>query len=1114
MSNVIVSSGGTSGPRGNSILNGSGPPSSATGIDGDWYIDNVTSLFYGPKAAGAWPGSSVRVAAAGALLAANNLSDLANPGTARGNLGLGGAATLNVGTAAGTVAAGNDSRITGAAQTGNNLSDLFNASTARTNLGLGGAATLNVGTAAGTVAAGNDSRITGAIQSGATAGGDLSGALPNPTVAKIQGTAIATPPGTTTQYLRADGTWVNPGAPVINVRDYGAKGDGVTNDTSAINSAITALGAAGGGTLYVPPGTYVTTGLVVQNLSGWTIRGERGSILTLAGNTVAAPNQGAANVLTIADCNDFVIEGITIDGRRDTLFPLVPLATNAAAGQATIQVAHGASAAYVVGQRLNVCGGLTANAGSEANRQDKDLVIQSITPGSGSANDTITFTTNLGNAYTSAAGTLSDGYGPYAAPGAYVTFWQTVPLGAGNTVAGRSLSEEDQQNGLHLINCHRFRVSGCNIHGMWESPIRCGTHALTGSAQNDGCSYGTIANNVLWHSYDQGVGLWCSSNITVTGNVISAAGWAGVCLTVSDDCTISGNVSSDNVQRIPGDTKSGYGVAIEGGARHTIAANKCANNYGSAIYLTAGGTLPFGGPAQIATSIVSASNAVALPAATINLASTAGMATAGQATILTSAGAQQVTYTGITGNQLTGCSGGLGIMYTGNKVTQYPVVINNSGNPLTIGSINVTVSDGTKFQTLGRYSIVDGPRTEKIVVQSIAGNVLTLTAPTKYRHADKCQVGQAVCEDNTLVGNSLSGGNDAGIKLASAVRTTIAQNTVASTGLRGIDLQIWSSGGLQPPYGTLITGNNITAPDTSGDGAAYSAIAATQVSDLQITGNRLSGAAAASVSYVTLYLGAVTDSTVANNEVTDAYGVGIRLDAVNEWVCKRVHVIGNTVLRCLGEGILLWGGDALDITGNTIVNCASNAGPGGFGGGLNIRGVANSLFEGNTVVDNGHNGIGLDSATIQGATVYCTNNVFSGNISRDDGKNFDPWNGAATQQGSGIKELSAGQGPNTYLNNQVGGTLQDWGVTSTGNSVNAVDLSSNQTVAGNKTFSYYTTIQTGQVNGALNLLGTVGFFGATAAGRQTVTGAKGGNAALASLITALAALGLITDNTT
>ncbi|PIB96519.1 hypothetical protein [Caulobacter sp. X] len=52
----------------------------------------------------------------GALLAANNLSDLVSKPAARTNLGLGAAATRNVGTAAGTVAAGDDPRF--AAQLG------------------------------------------------------------------------------------------------------------------------------------------------------------------------------------------------------------------------------------------------------------------------------------------------------------------------------------------------------------------------------------------------------------------------------------------------------------------------------------------------------------------------------------------------------------------------------------------------------------------------------------------------------------------------------------------------------------------------------------------------------------------------------------------------------------------------------------------------------------------------------------------------------------------------------------------------------------------------------------------------------------------------------------
>jgi hypothetical protein len=53
------------------------------------------------------------------------------------------------------------------------------------------------------------------------------------------------------------------------------------------------------------------------------------------------------------------------------------------------------------------------------------------------------------------------------------------------------------------------------------------------------------------------------------------------------------------------------------------------------------------------------------------------------------------------------------------------------------------------------------------------------------------------------------------------------------------------------------------------------------------------------------------------------------------------------------------------------------------------------------------------------------------------------------------------------------------------------------------------------IGGALKHLGTsAGFFGAAAVARPTVTGSRGGNAALASLLTALDALGLITDSTT
>jgi hypothetical protein len=46
---------------------------------------------------------------------------------------------------------------------------------------------------------------------------------------------------------------------IVSVKDFGAVGNGVTDDTAEIQAAITAMEAAGGGKIYFPSGTYVIT---------------------------------------------------------------------------------------------------------------------------------------------------------------------------------------------------------------------------------------------------------------------------------------------------------------------------------------------------------------------------------------------------------------------------------------------------------------------------------------------------------------------------------------------------------------------------------------------------------------------------------------------------------------------------------------------------------------------------------------------------------------------------------------------------------------------------------------------------------------------------------------
>jgi polygalacturonase len=63
----------------------------------------------------------------------------------------------------------------------------------------------------------------------------------------------------------------------LNVKDYGAAGDGVAKDTAALQQTIDRVGVFGGGTVRVPAGTYLIGGIELR--SGVTLAFDDGAVL-------------------------------------------------------------------------------------------------------------------------------------------------------------------------------------------------------------------------------------------------------------------------------------------------------------------------------------------------------------------------------------------------------------------------------------------------------------------------------------------------------------------------------------------------------------------------------------------------------------------------------------------------------------------------------------------------------------------------------------------------------------------------------------------------------------------------------------------------------------------
>ncbi|WP_225774305.1 glycosyl hydrolase family 28-related protein [Pseudomonas sp. Marseille-Q5115] len=336
-------------------------------------------------------------------------------------------------------------------------------------------------------------------------------------------------------------------ATVYDVRDFGAKGDGVTDDTAAIQAAIDAASASEGSRVYLPTGTWLVSpgsaaegGCLLLD-SGVFLQGDG------IGKTVIALSAGAQDVQGIVRVGDGGFVGatnLTIDGAAGT-------------GQVDAWYSGGNDSVFLTGVEAANASGNGFNLGGLGNTFN---LVSCIARGNGldgvladgQDNSFIEDTVALNN---NGSGFNIGGEIVLRDCDAYGNGRDGILLYEGDSsLANTSIASVDGgvvhdngDNGVHLVGVEGYTVNGVESYAN-------GWYGISSDTSREGSiTYNEVHGNSL-----QGEGQI----------EIAVQGWEGNPATIAENITVSGNI-------VTGGQYSFYGIVepIDSGDHNTIENN-------------------------------------------------------------------------------------------------------------------------------------------------------------------------------------------------------------------------------------------------------------------------------------------------------------------------------------------------------------------------------------------------------------------------------------------------------------------------------------------------------------------------------------------------------------